>query len=54
VTAKLLGPDDEPRNSGALVAVHYGDHRRQEVWVRSIGNWYPLHGEFGPRNESER
>lgn len=47
--AKLLGPDDEPQQSGAVVAVHYGDYRRQEIWVSSganIGNWYPLGGEF--------
>lgn len=48
MTAKILGPNDEPQNSGALVAVHYGDYRRQEVWVSSgsnIGQWYPLGGE---------
>lgn len=27
---KLLGPDDEPQESGAIVAVNYGDYRRQE------------------------
>jgi hypothetical protein len=46
---KLLGPDDEPQDSGAVVAVHWGDYRRQEVWVSSganIGNWYCLGGEF--------
>lgn len=46
---KLLGPDGEPQNSGAVVAVHFGDYRSQEIWVRSganIGNWYPLGGEF--------
>ncbi|MEU8334735.1 hypothetical protein [Micromonospora tulbaghiae] len=50
MTAKLLGPGDEPQNSGTVVAVHYGDYRRQEIWVRSganIGNWYCLGGEFG-------
>lgn len=50
MTAKLLGRADEPRESGAVVAVHYGDYRRQEIWVSSganIGNWYPLGGEFG-------
>lgn len=34
---------------GALAVVHYGDYRRQEVWVASganVGNWYPLGGEF--------
>lgn len=49
VVGRLLGPDDEPQESGALVAVNYGDYRTQEVWVRSganIGNWYPLGGEF--------
>lgn len=49
MTARLLGPADEPQNSGAVVAVHYGNYRRQEVWVSSganIGNWYPLGGEF--------
>lgn len=48
MTARLLGPDDEPQNSGAVVAVHYGDYRRQEIWVASgsnIGAWYPLGGE---------
>ncbi len=48
--AKLLGLDDEPQKSGAVVAVHWGDYRRQEIWVRSganIGNWYCLGGEFG-------
>lgn len=45
-----LGPDDEPRDSGALVLVWAGDYRRQEVWVASganIGNWYCLGNEFG-------
>lgn len=59
-----VGWQDEPQEPGAIVAVHYGDYRRQEVWVRSganIGNWYPLGGEFGrpkawvdPRNELEK
>ena len=59
-----LGVDDEPQQSGALVAVHYGDYRYQEVWVRSgsnIGNWYPLGSEYGrprpwddPRSELEK
>ncbi len=47
-----LGPHDEPQNSSAVVAVHHGDYRRQEIWIRSsvnIGNWYPLGGEFGFR-----
>lgn len=50
MTARLLGRNDEPRESGAVVAVHHGDYRRQEIWVASganIGNWYPLGGEFG-------
>lgn len=47
---RLLGRNDEPQGSGAVVAVHYGDYRRQEIWVSSganIGNWYSLGGEFG-------
>lgn len=50
MTAILLGRNDEPQQSGAVVAVHWGDYRRQELWVASganIGNWYPLGGEFG-------
>lgn len=50
MTTRHLAWADEPRESGAVVAVHYGDYRRQEVWVRSganIGNWYPLGSEFG-------
>jgi len=51
-TPKVFGPSDpEPDvRSGAIVAVHYGDYRLQEIWVQSganIGNWYPLGGEFG-------
>lgn len=45
-----VGIYEEPQNSGAVVAVHYDDYRRQEIWVRSgenIGNWYCLGGEFG-------
>lgn len=45
---RLLGPYDEPQTSGAVVAVHWGDYRRQEIWVASgsnIGAWYPLGGE---------
>jgi hypothetical protein len=42
--------DPEPEVSGGTIAVvHYGDYRTQEVWVASgasIGNWYPLGGEF--------
>jgi hypothetical protein len=59
-----LGPSDEPQRSGAIVAVHYGDYRAQECWIRSganIGNWYCLGGEFGrpkpwddPRTEMEK
>ncbi len=47
---RLLGHADEPQHAGAVVAVHLGDYRRQEIWVRSganVGNWYPLGGEFG-------
>lgn len=47
---RLLGRDDEPQGSGAVVAVHWGNYRLQEVWVASganIGNWYCLGGEFG-------
>lgn len=64
MSTRLLGWDDEPQESGAIVAVHHGDYRRQEIWVRSganIGNWYPLGGEFGrpktwtdPRNELQK
>lgn len=46
----FLGSYDEPQNSSAVVAVHWGDYRQQEIWVRSganIGNWYCLGGEFG-------
>ncbi|WP_431881719.1 hypothetical protein [Micromonospora chalcea] len=49
MTAKLLGPNDEPDGCGAVVAVHYGDYRYQEIWVASganIGNWYCLGNEF--------
>jgi hypothetical protein len=59
-----LGLNDEPRTSGALVAVWAGDYRRQEVWFASganIGNWYCLGGEFGrpkiwddPRTDFEK
>lgn len=44
------GDSDEPQESGAVVAVNYGDYARQEIWVRSganIGAWYLLGGEFG-------
>lgn len=50
MTMRLLGEADEPQGSGAVVAVHFGDYRLQEIWVRSganIGNWYCLGGEFG-------
>lgn len=46
---RFLGPHDEPRHNGAAVAVHWGDYRRQEIWVASganIGAWYPLGGEY--------
>lgn len=49
-TPYQVGPDDEPQHSGAVVALWWGDYRRQEIWVRSganIGNWYCLGGEFG-------
>lgn len=49
MTARLLGRYDEPQDSGAVVAVHSGDYRRQEIWVNSganVGTWYPLGGEF--------
>lgn len=48
--APRIGADDEPQESGAVVALWWGDYRRQEIWVRSganIGNWYCLGGEFG-------
>lgn len=61
---RLLGPQDEPQHNGAIVVVHYGDYRAQEIWVSSganIGNWYPLGGEFGrpkvwddPRSYAEK
>jgi hypothetical protein len=47
---KTLGPSDEPQYPGAIVAVHYGDCRSQEAWIRSsasVGNWYCLGGAFG-------
>jgi hypothetical protein len=47
---RLLGPDDEPQQSGAVVAVNWGDYRNQQIFVSSganIGNWYCLGGEFG-------
>jgi len=59
-----VGWEDEPQQPGAVVAVHYGDDYRQEIWVRSspnFGNWYCLGGEFGrpkiwddPRTELEK
>jgi hypothetical protein len=52
----MLGPSDEPHNCGAVVVVHYGNYRRQEIFVSSganLGNWYCLGGEFGvPRHGS--
>jgi hypothetical protein len=63
-TQLTLGPNDEPQHSGAIVAVHYGDYRSQECWIRSgsnIGNWFCLGGEFGrprvwvdPRSYAEK
>lgn len=47
---RRLGYADEPNRSSAIVAVHHGNYRAQEIWVRSganIGNWYCLGGEFG-------
>jgi hypothetical protein len=54
MTARLLGPDDEPQTSSAVVSVNYGDYRSQEIWTKSganVGNWYCLGGEFsrGPK-----
>lgn len=59
-----LGWEDEPQDSGAVVAVNYGDYDRIEIWIRSgasDGNWYCLGGEFGrpkvwvdPRTELEK
>lgn len=50
----MLGLLDEPQQPGAVVAVNYGDYRRQQIAVRSganIGNWCFLGGEFGvPRH----
>lgn len=50
-----LSYEDEPQQSGAVVAVNYGDYRRQELWQSSganIGNWYCLGNEFGvPRHD---
>lgn len=45
-----LGYADEPQDSGAVVAVNWGDYRRIELWIRSgdnIGNWYYLGNESG-------
>lgn len=42
--------EDEPQDSGAVVAVNWGDYRRVELWIRSgisIGNWYYLGNETG-------
>jgi hypothetical protein len=65
MTAKLLGPNDEPPNSGAVVAVHYGDYRQQEIWLKAgimDGSWCALGGEGlrpprtvdDPRNELKK
>lgn len=63
---KFLGPYDEPQQSAAVVAVHWGDYRRQELWMSSGimgGTWRPLGGDYGvqppriaedPRNEMEK
>jgi hypothetical protein len=49
--------DPEPNvGPGTVAAVHYGDYRRQELWIRSganIGAWYPLGGEFGAPKVAE-
>lgn len=54
MSTRAAGRDDEPQQSGAVVAVNYGDYHAQELWIRSganIGNWYCLGGEFGvPRH----
>jgi len=45
-----LGYEDEPQESGAVVAVNHGDYRSQELWVRSgsnIGNWFCLSASTG-------
>lgn len=62
--AKPLGYEDEPQEAGAVVAVHWGDYRCVELWIRSgamIGNWFCLGSEFGrpkpwddPRSELEK
>jgi hypothetical protein len=59
-----LGHQDEPQQSGAVVAVNYGNYRTQEIWIRSgsaIGNWWCLGGEYGrpkpwddPRTDMEK
>lgn len=51
VVGPLTARDLNQISGGAVVAVHYGDYRRQEIWVASgenIGNWYPLGNEFWP------
>jgi hypothetical protein len=57
VTVRLLGPADEPRDSGSVVAVNYGDHREQEIWVRvggvHHGTWCPIGGEYGKSQIAE-
>lgn len=35
---------------GTIVAVHYGDYRRQEIWIScgtNAGNWYCLGSPYG-------
>jgi hypothetical protein len=67
VTAPKVYTADDPEpdySGGAVFAVHYGNYRRQEIWVASgdnIGNLYPLGGEAGkprivedPRSELEK
>lgn len=37
MTTRVLGRDDEPQDSGAIVAVNYGDYRSQECKPRAAG-----------------
>lgn len=39
-------------SAGTIAVVHYGDYRRQEIWVlcgSNVGNWYPLGNQYGNR-----
>lgn len=58
-----LGHVDEPQDSGAIVAVNWGDYRTQEIWQRggASDTWVCLGNEFGrpkpwddPRTELEK